>query len=110
MIGAALAFPVAPKMTRRMIGRLVHEDAKAVEADPRVWRRYTVDWALNRTAFSVDHALILDSSLSPRPPLGLVAWIDNQYAAFDPSGKLRWGVEASPEDAWLELDELHIQV
>ena len=108
LISAALAFPFAPKTTRRTISRLVQEDAIRIDSDPRAWRRYTVEWAPNHTAFSVDEALVLDSVVSPRPPLGLVAWIDNQYAAFDPKGKLRWGVEASPEDSWLEIDELQV--
>jgi hypothetical protein len=108
LVAAALAFPFAPKTTRRTISRLVHEDAKRIDADPQTWRRYTVEWAPSRTAFWVDEALVLASPVSPRPPLGLVAWMDNQYAAFDPSGKLRWGVEASPEDGWLEIDELRI--
>lgn len=91
-----------------MISRLVQEDAKRIDSDPRVWRRYTLEWDLHRTAFWVDERLVLVSPVSPRPPLGLVVWIDNQYAAFDPNGKLRWGVEASPEGGWLEIDELKI--
>ena len=64
-----------------------------------------MEWTPSRVRFFVDEALILDSRVSPRPPLGLVMWIDNQYAAFEPSGKVAWGVEPSPEAAWLEIQE-----
>jgi len=46
--------------------------------------------------------------VSPRPPLGLVIWIDNQYAAFTPDGKIGFGVLANDE-AWLEIKELELK-
>jgi hypothetical protein len=40
-------------------------------------------------------------------PLGVIIWIDNQYAAFTPEGKIAFGV-LEGEDEWLEVEELVI--
>jgi hypothetical protein len=41
--------------------------------------------------------------------LGLVLWIDNQYAAFPPTGRLRIGSLLNPESAWLELADVEVE-
>jgi hypothetical protein len=58
----------------------------------------------------VDETLALDTLVSPRPPLGLVIWIDNQYAAFTPDGELKWGLEKTLTDAWLEIENVEINL
>jgi hypothetical protein len=35
-------------------------------------------------------------------------WIDNQFAGFDPQGRLTWGVESSPTESWLEIEDLTV--
>ena len=55
--------------------------------------------------FEVDDGLVFESAVSPNPPLGLVIWIDNQYAAFTPEGKIAMGVLEGKE-AWLEIKDL----
>jgi hypothetical protein len=54
----------------------------------------------------VDDVQVFVSAVSPNPPLGLVVWIDNQYAAFTPEGKIGFGVLANPEPAWLEVQDV----
>jgi hypothetical protein len=54
--------------------------------------------------FAVDGRSVFQTALAPRGRLGLVIWIDNQFAAFGPDGKLRAGVLAQPEPAWLEIE------
>jgi hypothetical protein len=76
--------------------------------DPTQWHRYQIDWREKRVSFQVDDMLVLESSVSPHPPLGLVIWIDNQYAAFTPEGKIGFGVLENPEPAWLEIKDLEI--
>ena len=61
-----------------------------------------------RVSFRVDGTLVFESSVSPNPPLGLVIWIDNQYAAFTPEGKIGFGVLENPEPAWLEVREIDL--
>jgi len=53
----------------------------------------------------VDGAEILRTPLAPRGPLGLVLWIDNQYAAWRPDGRLGFGTLANPA-AWLEIENI----
>ncbi len=108
LIAAGLTFPFAPKLTRQTIRACVDESAGPVEVDPREWRSYKIEWRASLTRFFVDDVLVLTSPVSPKPPLGLVLWIDNQYAAFGPDGRLRWGVEASPTDGWLEIRALQV--
>ena len=55
--------------------------------------------------FEVDQAIVLETSVSPHPPLGVVIWIDNQFAAFTPEGKISFGVLENPK-AWLEIEDI----
>ena len=48
----------------------------------------------------------MSTRLAPRPPLGLIIWIDNQFATFDPQGRLAWGIEGCPTESWLEIEDL----
>jgi hypothetical protein len=57
----------------------------------------------------VDGQPALRCEASPRAPLGLVIWIDNQYAAFTRRGRLSWGLEANPQEAWLEVADLQAE-
>lgn len=108
LILAGLALPVAPEATRRILSRIINEDAAAVRSDPSQWHTYRIQWTTAGTSFWIDDALVLDSAVSPAPPLGLVVWIDNQHAAFDPRGRISWGMEANPEDVWLEVENLQV--
>ena len=51
---------------------------------------------------------MFESFVSPNPPLGLVIWLDNQYASFTPDGKIGFGVLENPEPAWLEIEGLEV--
>jgi hypothetical protein len=59
-----------------------------------------------RTCFSIDGGPVFEAPLSPRSRLGLVIWIDNQYAALPPDGSLRFGALPASEPAWLEVREV----
>jgi hypothetical protein len=76
--------------------------------DPTQWHRYRLDWREKQVLFGVDNEVVFESSVSPHSPLGLVIWIDNQYAAFTPEGKIGFGVLENPEPAWLEIKDLEI--
>ncbi len=88
--------------------RQSQERAGIPSVDPTQWHRYQIDWREKRVSFLVDDVLVLETSVSPHPPLGLVIWIDNQYAAFTPEGKIGFGVLENPEPAWLEIKDLEI--
>ena len=109
LVLAGMAFPFSRKMTRRMLGRVIAEDGVALSMDPRQLHGYRLEWSPSRVSFEVDDALVFESAVSPNPPLGLVIWIDNQYAAFTPEGKIGFGVLENPEPTWLEIKDLEIK-
>jgi hypothetical protein len=107
LIPAGLALPFSRKVTRKLLGKVIDEDGIRLTVDPTQWHSYQIEWSPNRVAFQVDHVQVLESSVSPHPPLGVIIWIDNQFAAFTPEGKLSAGV-LSNEDSWIEVEELVI--
>lgn len=108
LILAGLALPFSRKMTRRFLGKVIGEDGVALSVDITQWHRYRLEWREGRVVYEVDDVPVLDSQVSPNPPLGLVVWIDNQYAAFTPEGKIGFGVLANSEPAWLEIKDLDL--
>ena len=105
LIPAGMLLPFAPKMTRRMVSKVIAEDSSALGVDVTQWHSYKLELSLNRVAWYVDEAQVFASPVSPNPPLGLVIWIDNQYAAFKPEGKISFGVLEGDEE-WLEIEDL----
>jgi hypothetical protein len=91
-----------------LLGKSIDEAGIALSVDVTQWHGYRLDWRENEVSFAVDDVHVFESNLSPRPPLGLVIWIDNQYAAFTPAGKIRFGVLANPEPAWLEIKDVEL--
>jgi hypothetical protein len=108
LIPAGLALPFSRRATRRLLGKVIHDDGVALSVDVTQWHGYKLDWSLKRVSFEVDDVQVFESALSPNPPLGLVIWIDNQYAAFTPEGKIAFGALEGKEE-WLEVKELEIK-
>jgi len=105
---AGLALPFSRVLTRRLMSRVIAEDGIRLSVDPSQWQRYRFEWSEKRVLFEVDDSLVFESVVSPNPPLGLVIWIDNQYAAFTPDGKIGFGVLENAEPAWLEIKDLEV--
>jgi hypothetical protein len=95
-------------MTRKLLSKVIAEDSSALSVDVTQWHGYRLEWSLKRAAWYVDDVLVFESPVSPNPPLGLVIWIDNQFAAFPPDGKIGFGVLENPEPAWLEISDLSL--
>ena len=108
LIPAGLVFPFSRKTTRRLMGRVIGEDGIRLSVDVTEWHRYQLDWREDRVSFEVDGTQVFESSVTPKSPLGLVIWIDNQYAAFTPEGKIGFGVLENPEPAWLEIKDVNV--
>jgi len=104
-----LLWRVTAGWLRRLARRWVRQDALRLTHDPTEWHAYRLDWRREGVSFSVDGAVIFETRPSPTGPLGLVIWIDNQYAAFTTKGQLSYGLEVSAEAAWLEIDELTVE-
>jgi hypothetical protein len=111
LIPAGMVLPFSRKLTRRLLTKVIDEDAIRPGVDVTQWHRYRLEWREDRVSFEVDDVPAFESPVSPRPPLGLVIWIDNQYAAFTPEGKIGFGVLENPEPAWLEIKDIdmHLQ-
>jgi hypothetical protein len=110
----ALALPlvlVRPgvRLLRRMAGWIVSDDASRVDLDPTVWRRYRLECASGGTRFFVDDQKVFATGLVPRGPLGLVIWIDNQYAALHPDGRIGYGTLPVSEEVWLEVRGIRME-
>ena len=105
LIPAGLVLPFSAKTTRRMMSKIIAEDSSALSVDVTQWHSYRLEWSQTRVVWYVDESPVFESSVSPHPPLGLVIWIDNQFAAFTPQGKISFGL-LEGEEAWLEIEDL----
>jgi hypothetical protein len=103
-----LAIRPLARLLRRAASKLIGESGARVAVDPTQWHTYRLDWRAEQARFFVDGSEVYASPVSPHGPLGLVLWIDNQYAAFPPSGKLAMGTSANPEAAWLEMEGIEV--
>jgi beta-glucanase (GH16 family) len=72
------------------------------------WHTYAINWQKKRVQFSVDGAIFLDCSTSPRGPLGFVMWLDNQYMAATPWGRFGYGLLDAPGRQWMEVSKVVI--
>lgn len=109
LVLAGLALPFSQKITRRLMSRVIDEDGVSLSVDVTQWHRYKFEWRKKRVLFEVDDVQVFESAVSPNPPLGLVIWIDNQFAAFTPEGKIAMGVLENPEPAWLEVKDIAVE-
>jgi len=107
LIPAGMLLPFSAKTTRRMLSKVIAEDSSALGVDVTQWHSYKLEWSESRVAWYLDEVQVSESPVSPNPPLGLVIWIDNQFAAFKPDGKIGFGVLESGEE-WLEIEDLVI--
>ncbi|MBK7316993.1 hypothetical protein [Candidatus Villigracilis affinis] len=107
LIPAGLALPFSRKVTRNLLGKVIGEDSVALSVDVTQWHEYRLEWSAKRSAFWVDDVLVFESPVSPNAsrPLGVVIWIDNQFAAFTPEGKISFGVLKNDE-AWLDVENI----
>lgn len=108
LIPAGMVLPFSAKTTRRMVSKVIAEDSCVLGVDVTQWHSYKLEWDQNRVVWYVDEAQVFESPVSPNPPLGLVIWLDNQFASFTPDGKIKFGVLENPEPAWLEIEGLEI--
>ncbi len=112
----ALGFPFIPlmfnkhfaKMARNVLGLMIRQDAESIQMDVTEWHSYQIDWGKHRVLFTIDEKTILETTIHPYGRQGLVIWVDNQYAAFPPDGKLLFGTLASTESTTLEIGDLQI--
>jgi Glycosyl hydrolases family 16 len=102
---AGLLLPFSRKAVRKLLSKVINEDSVALSVDVTQWHKYRFEWSPSRVLFYVDDVLAFESPVSPNPPLGVIIWIDNQYAAFTPEGKIAFGV-LEGGDEWIEVEDI----
>ena len=101
----ALIPPIMRRM-RRLARGIIFQDAVDLRLDPTEWHTYLMEVSENQVCFKIDGSTVLNTEIVPQGELGLVLWIDNQYVALPPSGRLKYGTLATPKNAWIELKEI----
>lgn len=114
--GLLLRAPLVPlfflrplmRYLRRSASGFVNQDAISLDNDPTEWHLYEIAWHSDKAIFSLDGATFLETHVSPIGPLGLVIWVDNQYAGFYPDGRVGFGTLTNQQAAWIELRDLKL--
>lgn len=103
-----LAWPTAGRGLRHVASHVIRQAAHAMPHDACEWHTYEIDWQANQLELCVDGHSQLRTPLSPHGPLGLVLWLDNQYAAWLPSGRMHYGTEPAT-NSWIEISNLQVE-
>ena len=103
-----LFFHPTARFLRRIAARIVQQDTAALDLDPTEWHEYEFDWLADHVIFRVDGQVVLETPNAPRGPLGLVIWVDNQFAAWRPDGGVKWGLLEGEEEGWVEVDRISV--
>ena len=97
------------RLLRRPGSRMVHQSAALLTIDSTQWHHYALTWMEQQVVCEIDGKKVMETSISPRGPLGLVLWIDNHYAAFTPQGKISLGTLPGDQTMQLELKNISLE-
>lgn len=100
-----MAWKPTARSLRKAVSKIIQQSAKQLDIDPTEWHTYELNWLEEAVLMKLDGQTVLHSPVTPRGRLGLVIWIDNQYAALPPDGKLAFGALANPA-CWIEIKDL----
>ena len=103
-----MALKPAARIIRRVLRLLVKESAAELNVDVTQWHTYRLEWNAGEVRFLLDGDIKLITPISPHGRAGLAMWIDNQFAAFPPDGRVRFGSLDNPEPVWLELSGISV--
>lgn len=101
--------PLLSRFLRHLLRNFIKQDAGDFNLNPSSWHSYKINWTKKRVSFWLDGELVKITNVTPVGPLGLIIWIDNQYAAFHPNSILRFGTLPTREPAWIEIKDLKIR-
>lgn len=109
--GASIAFLLGnlPMMRRKVVGKIkraIQASEAPILVDLTNWHTYEIRWSETEAIFMVDDHLANRCSIMPSCPLGLVIWIDNQYAILSPENGIRFGTIPVRQPQWMEIAEL----
>jgi hypothetical protein len=104
-----LLLPPAARLLRRLARLLVKEDSRQLTHPTQDWHTYELIWLEKGVTFKVDGQIVHEARQAPLGPLGTVLWVDNQYAALRPDGRVGFGTLPNPEPAWIEISGLEME-
>ena len=107
----ALALAQIPGPRRWVMTRALRAaQAKETRLDASLdeWHEYGLRWMPRMAEVQVDGRQALTVEDPPRSPLGLVIWIDNQYAIASPENGFRFGIVPTAQEQWLEIEGLSL--
>jgi hypothetical protein len=100
---ALALLPGTAQLVRRLFRKVVWQASTLIHTIETEWHTYSLQWEPSHVSFHLDEIVLLETEITPQAPLSLVIWVDNQYAALPPSGRLKFGTLPNPEPAWLEI-------
>jgi hypothetical protein len=103
------AFPPSRRWAFRQAKRFYAAEERLLDTDPSAWHAYALEWTGSAVRFFVEGAEVLHAVHPPRPPLGLVLWIDNQYAVASGEKGFGFGVLPLGQGQALELEDARIE-
>ena len=73
------------------------------------WHEYNLEWGVDEVRFYLDGELSFSTNVVPKGKMGLVIWVDNQFAAYPPGGNIRMGTLKTDLPICLEISNIEIQ-
>jgi hypothetical protein len=109
LIAPMLFIKMFSKRLRSLAGKVITEDSQVLDVDTTDWHAYNLSWNARDVVFRIDDSIVFQTNNSPRGPLGIVIWIDNQYAAWTSAGKLGMGTLRQVNSGWIDIEKLEIK-
>jgi hypothetical protein len=103
-----LAWSKSARLLRKLLRQVIKEDSRNLIIDATQWHTYNLEWTLEHIIFSIDGTIAYQFGVIPKACLGLVIWVDNQYASFPPDGRLSFGTLENPGLAWIEVKDIEV--
>lgn len=100
--------PAVARWWRGFLRRYIKQDSCEFNLDLTEWHHYGLEWHLDGVCFLIDGQVLKEMSVYPNGKLGLVIWIDNQYASWTPAGRLKFGTLANSLESWVEMRDLEM--
>ena len=101
-----LMVPKTSRLLRAAARRVIREDASALRTTSTDWHEYNLEWGVDEVRFYLDGELSFSTNVVPRGKMGLVIWVDNQFAAYPPGGNIRMGTLKTDLPICLEISNI----
>ena len=109
----ALALPLlfsrfTTPLLRWLLRLFIREDAQELKGNWNAWHTFALEWEAQRVRFLLDDQPVFETEISPHGRLGLVLWIDNQYASLAPGERFKSGALGDQTASWMDIRDLDV--